>query len=52
MVRTTVTVAEAADEYLRYLEFDRERKPSTLQGYRWLIAGRIPPSSVTCGLRR
>jgi integrase len=43
MVRTTVAVAEAAEEYMRYLEFDRERKPSTLQGYRWIIDGRILP---------
>jgi integrase len=44
LVRTGVTVGEAADEYLRYIEHDRERKPSTVQGYRWLIDGQIRPA--------
>ena len=34
MVRTGVTFADAAEEWLRYIEQDRGRKPSTLQGYR------------------
>src|SRR5947208_2864623 len=29
-VRTGVTFAEAADEWLRYVEVDRQRKPSTI----------------------
>src|SRR4051794_1162512 len=33
MARTDVTVDEALDEYLRYLERDRQRKPSTLRDY-------------------
>ena len=37
LVRTGVTFAEAADEYLRWLEFDRARKPSTLRGYRTIL---------------
>jgi hypothetical protein len=34
MVRTGVTFAEAAAEWLRYVEQDRGRKPSMLSGYR------------------
>jgi integrase len=34
MHRTGVTFADAAAEYLRYIEQDRGRKPSTLRGYR------------------
>jgi len=44
LVRTGVTVDEAADEFLRYLEHDRSRKPSTITGYRWLIKARIHPA--------
>jgi len=43
LVRTGVTVREAAEEYLRYIEHDRGRKPSTLQGYRWMIDAQILP---------
>jgi hypothetical protein len=32
LVRTGATVADAAAEYLRYVEHDRERKPSTVKG--------------------
>jgi integrase len=41
LVRTGVTVQEAAAEYLRYIEHDRERKRSTVRGYRWLINSQI-----------
>jgi hypothetical protein len=34
MERRGVTVEEEAGEYPRWLEVDRQRKPSTLQGYR------------------
>jgi integrase len=44
LVRTGATVADAAFEYLRYIEHDRERKPSTVQGYRWIIDGQILPT--------
>jgi hypothetical protein len=37
MVRTGATFADAAAEYLRYIEQDRGRKPSTLRGYRSTI---------------
>ncbi len=44
MVRTGVTFDEAADEYLRYVEYDRGRKPSTVAGYRWIIDGQLRPA--------
>lgn len=44
LVRTGATVADATAEYLRYIEHDRERKPSTVQGYRWIINGQILPT--------
>ncbi len=44
LVRTGATVEDAASEYLRYIEHDRERKPSTVQGYRWIIDGQILPT--------
>jgi integrase len=44
LVRTGATVADAATEYLRYIEHDRERKPSTVQGYRWIIDAQILPA--------
>jgi hypothetical protein len=34
MVKTGSTFADAAAEYLRYIEHDRGRKPSTIRGYR------------------
>jgi integrase len=43
LVRTGATVADAAAEYLRYIEHDRGRKPSTVIGYRWIIEGQILP---------
>ncbi|HWG08506.1 MAG TPA: tyrosine-type recombinase/integrase [Solirubrobacteraceae bacterium] len=43
LVQTGATIADAAAEYLRYIERDRERKPSTVVGYRWLIDSQILP---------
>src|ERR1700683_2313605 len=43
LVRTGATVADAATEYLRYIEHDRMRKPSTGQGYRWIVDARVGP---------
>lgn len=43
LVRTGATVADAAAEYLRYVEHDRARKPSTVAGYRWIIDAQILP---------
>src|SRR5215211_3371074 len=53
-VRTGVTFAAAAAEWLRYVEHDRERKASTVAGYRALVRsqllpvfGELPIESVT-----
>ena len=43
LVRTGVTVAEAVDEYLRYLEHDRQRKASTLRDYRLALHKHVLP---------
>ena len=45
MVRTGVTFADACAEYLRYVEHDRDRKPSTLRDYRSSVA-RAPAAGV------
>jgi hypothetical protein len=37
MVRSGATFADAGAEYLRYIEVDRGRKPSTLRGYRSIL---------------
>jgi integrase len=44
LVKTGVGFAEAAEEFMRYLEFDRLRKPSTLRGYRAIIRGVLLPA--------
>jgi integrase len=44
LVQTGATVADAAAEFLRYIEQDRGRKPSTVKGYRWLINSQILPA--------
>jgi integrase len=44
MHRTGVTFADAAAEYLRYIEQDRGRKPSTLRGYRSAISVHLLPA--------
>src|SRR5450755_2112178 len=44
MVRTGATFADAAAEYLRYIEHDRERKPSTVRGYRSAITAHLLPA--------
>jgi integrase len=44
MVRTGVTVSDAAAEYLRWLQVDRQRKPSTLQDYRSVIRAHLLPA--------
>ena len=43
MVRTGATFADAAAEYLRYIEHDRGRKPSTVRGYRSAIDAHLLP---------
>jgi len=43
LIQTGATVADAAHEFLRYIEHDRQRKPTTIKGYRWLINSQILP---------
>jgi hypothetical protein len=52
MVRTEVTFAEACEEYLRWLERDRQRKPSTLRDYRGIIRTHLRRSSAASPSRR
>lgn len=56
-VRTGMTFADAAAEWLRYVEHDRRRKPSTVAGYRAIVRsqllkpfGEIPLEEVTPAL--
>jgi integrase len=44
MVRTGATFTDAAVEYLRYVEHDRGRKPSTIRGYRSVIDAHLLPA--------
>jgi integrase len=57
MVRTGATFADAAAEWLRYVEHDRRRKPSTLVGYKSIVRfqllpvfGELPIESITPSL--
>ncbi len=43
LVKTDVTFAAAAEEWLRYVEHDRDRKPSTIAGYRALLRSQLIP---------
>jgi hypothetical protein len=47
MIRTGATFADAAAEYLRYIEHDRGRKPSTVRGYRSAIEAHLLPAFGT-----
>ncbi len=44
MVRTAATFADAASEWLRFIEEDRERKPSTLNDYRSGLRAHLLPA--------
>ena len=44
MVRTGVSFADACGEYLRYVEHDLDRKPSTLGDYRSVIRAHLLPA--------
>ena len=53
-VRTGATFADAAAEWLRYVEVDRQRKPSMIEDYKAIVRaqllpvfGAIPLESVT-----
>jgi integrase len=43
MVSTGATIADACSEYLRYIEQDRERKPSTLRDYESTLRNHVLP---------
>jgi integrase len=43
MVRTGATFADAAAEWLRYVEHDRARKPSTVAGYQSIVRSELLP---------
>jgi hypothetical protein len=44
MVQTGATFADATSEYMRRLEHDRQRKPSTLQDYQSIIRAHLLPA--------
>jgi integrase len=44
LVRTGATFADAAAEWLRYIEHDRDRKPSTIAGYKALLRSQLLPA--------
>jgi integrase len=44
LVRTGVTFAQAAEEYLHWLEHDRARKLSTLRDYRSIVKAHLLPA--------
>ncbi|HEX3830701.1 MAG TPA: tyrosine-type recombinase/integrase [Solirubrobacteraceae bacterium] len=44
LVRTGATFADGAAEYLRYIEHDRGRKPSTVRSYRSAITAHLLPA--------
>jgi integrase len=43
-VRTGATFADAAAEWLRYIEYDRRRKPSTVVGYKVIVRSMLLPA--------
>jgi integrase len=43
-LQTGVSFAHACEEYLRWIEFDRERKPSTVRDYRSIITAHLVPA--------
>lgn len=54
MVRTGATFADAAADWLRYIEIDRGRKPSTISGHKLTVRvhllpafGELPVESIT-----
>jgi integrase len=44
MVQTGATFADAAAEWLRYIEHDRGRKPSTVAGYKVMVRSQLLPA--------
>jgi integrase len=52
LVRTGATVGDACDEWLRYVEEDRQRKPSTIKSYRYSVEAFFRPTFGTVALER
>jgi hypothetical protein len=50
-IRTGATFADAAAGWLRYVERDRDVKPSTLTDYKSVVASRLLPAFGALGLR-
>jgi integrase len=50
MVSTGATFADAAAEWLRYIEHDRRRKPSTVAGYQSIVGSELLPRFGTMAL--
>jgi hypothetical protein len=50
-VQTGATFADAVAEWLRYVEHDRGRKPSTVAGYRALANSQLLPAFGELALR-
>jgi integrase len=44
LVKTGITFSEAADEWLRYVEHDRNRKHSTIVGYQAILSAQLLPA--------
>jgi hypothetical protein len=44
MVRTGATFADAVAEYMRWLEHDRARKPTTIRGYESIMRAHLLPA--------
>ena len=44
MVRTGATFEDAVAEYMRWLELDRQRKPSTLRDYESIVRAHLLPA--------
>jgi integrase len=44
LVQTGATFTDAAEEFLRFAEHDRRRKPSTLRGYRSVVHAHLIPA--------
>ncbi len=44
LVKTGVTFTDAAAEWLRYVEHDRDRKPSTITGYKAILRAQLLPA--------
>jgi hypothetical protein len=44
MTRTGATFADASAEWLRYIEQDRRRKPSTVSGYQAIVRAQLLPA--------